>query len=466
MIGGKRAFRNPVNPHLLPWLIIVVVTAAFFVAVHEPTRSRLVQEMYQTDEATMQKNVAEGTLQRQIGFLVLGGMGVLVLLSPFRRRITLNGSLAWLVVFFLVWMMLSVAWADEPGITTRRLIVIVMFCVGSAAVAACMSVRQVVLLVFFSSMAYLLIGIAAEVLLGNFNPGGDIYRFSGTLHPNIQGINCGLLILAAITAAHTEKKNRAFYLASCAFAFAFLFLTGSRTSLFTLLGTLLVHLTIVHWRSKLAWFSASAATTAFLTVFLLGQSRFLPALEKLVLMGRTDQDLSGAKNLTGRLPLWEQLLEYASHRPIQGYGYGSFFTVERIQELSARQHWAIASCHNVFLEVLMGLGVVGVASYALIQFIALFRSLRYYRDSNDQGYVLFTSVMVMGVVSGLAESTLLVPTMQTFVQFAVIAVLALQPPPVPMVGPREDADWLRNSAKRGAQGTIARPTLTARGIVR
>ena len=168
--------------------------------------------------------------------------------------------------------------------------------------------------------------------------------------------------------------------------------------------------------------------TLFLGVIIFARDTLATLLTNTVLLGRTDQDISGALTLTGRLPLWQNLLEYAARRPIQGYGYGSFFTVEHIREISARQGWPIAECHSVFLEVLLGLGIVGVSAYAVIQFLGLARTVSYFRITNDPRYAMLGSLLLLGIVGGLAESTLLVPTMQTFVQFLTLAQLAFLAP--------------------------------------
>lgn len=413
----------------LPWAAFLLLTLAFFIALHDPTRSRSIQDDYLPDESTLQKNASEGNTKRQVGFLMAGAFGLLVLASPLRRKVQMNGFFSLLVVFFLAWLMLSVVWADDRAITFRRLIVIGMLCLGALAVAVRMSPREIVLFVFFSSMVYLLAGIASEVALGTFSPALERYRFAGTIHPNNQGVNCSLLLLAALAAAHTEKRWRYFFLASSLLPFVFLVLTKSRTSLGSFLITLALYLALVYGRSRAFLFCCSLGITLGLAVLLVGQESFMPMVEEAVLLGRTDQDIGGAMNLTGRLPLWQTLLEYSAERPLQGYGYGSFFTVKHIQEISAKQGWPIAECHSVFLEVLLGIGLVGLVSYCLIQILGVSRSLSYFRHTGDVSYAFLTGLLLLGIVGGIAESTLLVPTMQTFVQFITIAALAFQAPP-------------------------------------
>lgn len=416
----------------LPWLSYIVLTLAFFVALHDPVRSYSIHDDYLPSEDILQRDASEGNAKRQIGFLMVGGMGALMLVLPGRRSIQMNGFLAGLILFFGAWLVLSVTWADERALTARRIVVIATLTVGALGVATRMSPREIVLFVLLSSMVYLLAGIASEIALGSFTPTADRYRFAGTIHPNNQGVNCSLIVLAAIAATQTEKKWRWFYAWCAAFAMVFLLLTKSRTSLLSFIVTLALYLILVYAGSPKFMFALCVALTGLFTILLLANDAILPALQHVLLLGRTDQDIEGAKALTGRLPLWEQLIEYASARPVQGYGYGSFFTVERIREITARQGWPIAECHNVFLEVLMGLGLVGMTTYLLIQIMGVRRSVKYFRATRDPRFAFLGSLLMLGIVGGMTESTLLVPTMQTFVQFLTLAYFGFQALPEPL----------------------------------
>ncbi|HRK33831.1 MAG TPA: O-antigen ligase family protein [Candidatus Hydrogenedentes bacterium] len=432
----------------IPWVMFVLLTVAFFIALHDPVRSHSIGDDYLPSEEKLQRDASDGNAKRQIGFLMVGGFGAIMLIMPGRRPLQMNGILAGLMLFFGIWMLMSILWADERGLTARRLVVIATLASGALGVALRMNPREIMLLVLFSSMAYLVAGIISEIALGSFMPTVERYRFAGTIHPNNQGVNCSLVILAAITAFQTEKKWRGLYVACAGFAMVFLLLTKSRTSLLSFLITLALYLVLVYAGSPRFMFSCCVAATVGFTTLLFTNGSIMPALQKGILLGRTDQDIDGAMALTGRLPLWEQLIEYAAARPIQGYGYGSFFTVEHIREITARQGWPIAECHNVFLEVLMGLGLVGMCTYALIQVVGYWGSISYFRATRDPRYAFLGSLLMLGVVGGLTESTLLVPTMQTFVQFLTLSVFGLQAMPDVMRAKAEAVDTGKFSAPK------------------
>lgn len=437
---------DPPAERRLPWLVFLLLTVAFFIALHDPMRSYSIQDDYLPSEDTLEKHASEGNAKRQVGFLMVGGIGALILLGLNRRPLEMHGFLSFLIVFFMAWITLSITWADQPALTGRRLIVIATLATGALAVVTRMSLRELVLFVFFSSLAYLLAGIAAEIALGTFRPTVERYRFAGTIHPNNQGVNCSLILLSGVTAFLTEKRWRSLYGSVSLLALVFLILTKSRTSLLSFVVAFGIFAIIVFRNSRHFTYACCLGITAILTILLLASDALSKLVAGTILLGRTDQDISGAMTLTGRLPLWQNLLEYAARRPIQGYGYGSFFTVEHIQEISARQGWPIAECHSVFLEVLLGLGIVGVSAYALIQFLGLARTVSYHRVTRDPRYAFLGGLLLLGIVGGLAESTLLVPTMQTFVQFVTLAQLAFQAPAEAIQRHLDSADRSRFSA--------------------
>lgn len=61
--------------------------------------------------------------------------------------------------------------------------------------------------------------------------------------------------------------------------------------------------------------------------------------------------------LTGRTETWAQLVPVVMHRPLLGFGFGSFWTTER------REFYHMSHGHNGYLDTLLELGAVGLALY-------------------------------------------------------------------------------------------------------
>lgn len=95
--------------------------------------------------------------------------------------------------------------------------------------------------------------------------------------------------------------------------------------------------------------------------------------EVLALLGRNAA-------LSGRIPLWQHVLaEYVSERPILGYGLGAFWDslthrVATAQAIGSRLRIEIGD--NGWLDVLLGVGGVGLALFLLVQVVMLQRSIQ------------------------------------------------------------------------------------------
>ncbi len=63
--------------------------------------------------------------------------------------------------------------------------------------------------------------------------------------------------------------------------------------------------------------------------------------------------------LTGRIPLWIVLLDKVSDKPWLGYGYNGFWPSE-IDDVQSQLLWSAGHAHNGFLEVALGLGLLGL----------------------------------------------------------------------------------------------------------
>jgi exopolysaccharide production protein ExoQ len=95
---------------------------------------------------------------------------------------------------------------------------------------------------------------------------------------------------------------------------------------------------------------------------------------QLVIMDALGKDAS----LTGRLPGWATLLELALQRPLGGHGYSAFFIADSagVQDATRHAGWVMWNAHNTYLEILLQLGVPGLALVCWILLEQFARSLR------------------------------------------------------------------------------------------
>ncbi|HEV2185769.1 MAG TPA: O-antigen ligase family protein [Stellaceae bacterium] len=100
---------------------------------------------------------------------------------------------------------------------------------------------------------------------------------------------------------------------------------------------------------------------------------------------------------TNRTRIWQLALEYIGHRPWFGYGYGGFW---RADSADTNIFWAALGfktphAHNSWLELALGIGIVGVAIAAFAWLAAIYRILRVATAPHAE-HVAFCLALVAG----------------------------------------------------------------------
>ena len=122
------------------------------------------------------------------------------------------------------------------------------------------------------------------------------------------------------------------------------------------------------------------------------------------IFGLFGKDLS----LTGRIPIWISMLQLSADRPLLGYGVGN--ALWKIPALVARtgQEWDAPDSHNGFVELLVGLGVIGLSLF-ILSFITTSLKAIYYAQLKDsktiQNFWLFQFMIIL-VIMNFSEDEL------------------------------------------------------------
>lgn len=287
----------------------------------------------------------------------------------------------------------SIAWAGDAGLTLRRSIEYLIFCLGTIAAARILGLKRIVWLGFAGSAAYLVLGIACELYLGTFHPLDVDYRFCGTAHPNHQAWNCVLLLLSG-SALHSEihRPWKGLFRLLMLLAVLCLVLTKSRTSLAC--GCLAL---LIYWGPRLSIRQKLAGALAFVTLLAILLVPFLALgggasrLNASLLAGRAQ---STYENFSGRIPLWEACMQYVGRRPRLGYGFNGFWTPRHIEEISATQGWTVPVAHNGYIELLLSVGIVGLLLYTY-QLGSTWKILRRAYRANPDPFTRFYLVLLI-----------------------------------------------------------------------
>ena len=405
-----------------PWVTFLFLAAVFFVTQHD--LFFLLLEGFDRSADFIVKDTIEGSLKRKISFLSLGLFGIVSLMCQGRNQLKINGLLGWLILFYLFGALISIVWAEDIALTLRRLVVLAMFCLGALAISQSFSLRDIIFFLLLCTGFYLLIGIVVEIAYGTFSPFTAGYRFAGTLHPNLQGVNCTLLLISGITLAQSEKRGRNFFLACALIGLFFLVITKSRTSLVSAILALFVYLSLVSSiKQKLALILVVSLT--FCLLLLLVGDAFFPAMRQGFLLGREDPSVGA---LTSRIALWKECLEYISKRPFIGYGYNSFWTPRNIREISDVLGWGVGVGHSAYLELILNVGCIGMVTFFLIFSLGIKKSVKYLKVSKNILYAFICALLVFCLLEGILESMMIYPSFLTFLSMVALSHLGFQHP--------------------------------------
>jgi exopolysaccharide production protein ExoQ len=120
--------------------------------------------------------------------------------------------------------------------------------------------------------------------------------------------------------------------------------------------------------------------------------------------------LGRTSSLTGRIPLWGIVIKEIAERPLQGYGFSAFWTSWEGERVSDTVAWdvAVPNAHNGFLEVWLGIGLIGLVILAIgmgRSFLFALRKARAHGEF-DQSWPLILLVF-LGLYN-LTETSLLI----------------------------------------------------------
>jgi O-antigen ligase len=393
----------------LRWFIMMAIIAAFFVANHDILYP--VQRMLRDSPQELMATVEEGNLLRRVAFISMALMGIVLI--AIRPRLGHISSPSLLLMLFLGWMAISVIWSDNPLLTIRRFTLFVCLTLAATGVSRTLSPRDLRTFVFASGAVFLLLGLLAEIVLGTFNPLSSDYRFAGTRHPNLQGVNCGLLVLAIISMIRERLiRYRAVLWTLALIGFAALLMTRSRIAIAACMAGLFIISAPQYNRSKHSMLAVLSYAMVMVTGILLIMlfEVWNPFLGEAVRIGRAD---STTLTLSGRIPLWEELIPYIWERPFIGYGYEGFWYPKRIVEVGIGSGgWTASHEHSIYLKLLLGLGLIGTGLFCGLIAILFIKVIKKSRITHEYRFLL--ALIVFGALHGILETALLTPDLLLF----------------------------------------------------
>ena len=372
--------------------------------------------------------VEEGNPLRQFSIPMMAALGVYLFFVKSTRRFSASSFLAGVLVAYVAWIFLSLSWSAEPDLTLKHLFVFTFLSVGAVGLAR-LDVQSILAVVIIVYLATLTVGFANEVFLGTFAPWQSEYRFAGTMHPNLQATNMATVALAGLCCL-LDPDFRPRWRASFLIALGTLvvILTQSRTSLISLVISSLFVL-VVWGRNRMTPAMIIGAVIAVIIGALVGVLEFIdpgasPISLVMSLLERS-RDEGDIQNLTGRPDIWATCIELGMSHPLTGFGWDSFWTPERIIEISSLYQWGINQAHSVYIEHFVTVGIVGLALWCILLLGSLIASLKRYTAFSSGGMLWIAGTVMFSIIHGFNEAIDKMPLFNGFILLSLIVHLAL-----------------------------------------
>jgi O-antigen ligase len=74
------------------------------------------------------------------------------------------------------------------------------------------------------------------------------------------------------------------------------------------------------------------------------------------------------------VPLWNFVWHETAGRRLQGFGWGAFWLTERVQSARDALNWFPRHAHNAYLQIVVNLGLVGLAIVVAVGLLTLRRA--------------------------------------------------------------------------------------------
>ncbi len=314
-------------------------------------------------------------------------------------------GMSWVLVVFLGWTLLSVTWAEDQALALdacgQFAAAIAIFAMTFSAVR---TRRQA-----FTVGAILVAGGVAAAVVSIFSASGVEAERLASGSTGANELAAILVAAAAVAVGLALPKTRAAVLrlgawSAAIFCLFAVYLTVSRGALISLAAMMVAAIGFGgRWRAGAAVAAVLVATS---TVFYFAALAPQEARER---VERTTEGQSHFKE--GRTTLWTVAERMAEAHPIAGVGAGNF-------KVAARQYLlrpgAVADstevieepkvAHSSYLEVLTGLGIIGLVLFLWIVGFAFFSAVKAARrfgedeDLAGQAFAIGVTVAIIGVL--------------------------------------------------------------------
>jgi O-antigen ligase len=135
-------------------------------------------------------------------------------------------------------------------------------------------------------------------------------------------------------------------------------------------------------------------------------------------------------------------------RPIQGYGYGGFWTPTMLSVIDDKEGWEVPDAHSTYIDYILTLGAVGIILYGLCLAAGLGRAFNSFRRTQDPHFAFLAGILIFCLVDGFLESA--AGQVSPILCLTAIALIRLAFVPLKQTAESATALWKKSSTRREA----------------
>lgn len=350
----------------------------------------------------------QGSPINQALIVVLAGLGAYHLPAAWQTMRSKEGrTVTGLLLLYSGWCVMSLFWSDDRSIGSRRLLAFILLMVGCYGIGAG----------FYGRIA------GGAVILGRHAVYAGFVATAILLPPRLQNLSLSDLVNPTFNVKDTIEYATISFPAGYAFVAAvavyrwqtvwrWMWLAFSLAVLLFMKGRSMITATLATGAILASQFAMPGVRTVLMTfgvlqtafivdlgtggkvflAFVNGAYDTLGAVLPWVSMG------DGLKNLTslsGRVPLWNAVYGFIGDRPILGFGFGTFWTAEHLDQIFVSAGWHATAAHNGFLDEILATGMVGLALFMAFWFYGMTVCLRVARQQDEtSGHMVFAWMLM------------------------------------------------------------------------
>jgi exopolysaccharide production protein ExoQ len=328
----------------------------------------------------------------------------------------------------LLWVWCSVLWSVAPDVSMRRALSLTVFSLLACYLVVRHDLDWILRRLAWLYLVLLLISLLFILLLPSLSYMDNGVIALGAAHgPDANGVRgifthkngMGkfLVELAILLPPVIRKRliHPVLGLAGLLIGLALLVPVNSATAIILVSLVLAIQAAIGLWRLS-APFAAMVTAFGVATVCLL-----IPPV--LINLGVILELLGRDTTLTGRTDIWLHVWQWIQQRPLVGYGYAAFFEAEETSSyVAAVWNWGVSSAHNGYLELLLTIGVVGLALVLMFIGSGLVRTAMASKRLDPTLIIVLLSLLVAYTSRAITESNLLDQTGITWILVVIFTI--------------------------------------------